>query len=124
MDLINELIKRLEIIDYSRFDENFINVLLDCRDSNPFDTQWCRVEKEINALKNEQTYPDERKKEQGKLRERAFMIIEQSIGSELSEYVSDDFGLIYDSLVLDYKDKWLDKLIEQYRNKQIPAGEL
>ena len=52
------------------------------------------------------------------------MIIEENIDSELSEYVSDDFGLIYDSLVLNYKDEWLNKLITAYKNKKIPAGEL
>lgn len=39
------------------------------------------------------------------------MIIADNIESELSDYVSDDFGVIYDSLVLIYKDPWLNKLI-------------
>lgn len=122
MDLINELINCLSSIDYSRFDEDRINELLDSRDSAPFDGEWCRVEREIDTLKNERNYTKETEKEQGKIRERAFLTVERNAGGELSEYVSDDFGLIYDSLVLDYRDDWLDKLIEEYKNKRIPAG--
>lgn len=124
MNLINELINCLSSIDYSRFDEDRINELLDSRDSAPFDVEWCRVEKEIDTLKNERNYTKETEKEQGKIRERAFLTVERNAGGELSEYVSDDFGLIYDSLVLDYRDDWLDKLIEEYKNKRIPAGKL
>lgn len=124
MDLMNELLNCLNGIDYDTFDEEYLNELLDSRDSEPFDTQWCRVDDEIKALKNDQNYTNEMEEEQNKVREKAFIIIEQNIESELSDYVSDDFGLIYDSLVLDYKDEWLNKLIETYRNKRIPSGEL
>lgn len=50
------------------------------------------------------------------------MIMKENTESELSDYVSDDFGLIYDSLILNYKDEWLDKLITVYKNKKIPFG--
>lgn len=98
MDLINELLKSLNSIQYNIFDENYLNELLDSRDSDLFDTEWCRVNEEIEALKNTQSYTDKNEEEQGKIREKAFMIIEENIDGELSEYVSDDFGLIYDSL--------------------------
>lgn len=124
MDLMNELLNCLNSIDYDTFDEDYLDELLDTRDSAPFDTEWCRVDEEIEALKNTQSYTDENEEEQGKIREKAFMIIEENIDGELSEYVSDDFGLIYDSLVLNYKDEWLNKLITAYKNKKIPAGEL
>lgn len=124
MDLMNELLDCLSGIDYSIFDEGYLNELLDSRDSEPFDTQWCRVDDEIKALKNGKNYTDEMGEEQNKVREKAFIIIEQNLESELSEYVSDDFGLIYDSLVLDYKDEWLTKLIKTYQSKKIPSGAL
>lgn len=124
MDFINELLDCLNGIDYDAYDENYIDELLDSRDIAPFDTEWCRVYEEIEALKNDQNYTDEIENEQSKVREKAFMIIEQNTQSELSDYVSDDFGMIYDSLVLNYKDEWLDKLIESYKNKRIPGGEL
>ena len=124
MEFINELLNCLRNIDYSTFDEDYINELLDSRDSAPFDTEWCRVEKEIEALKDDQNYTDETEEEQSKIREEAFLIMEQNAGGELSDYVSDDFGLIYDSLVLNYRDEWLEKLIREYKSKRIPAGEL
>ena len=124
MDFMNELIDCLKNIDYDAFDEDCLNELLDCRDSAPFDTEWCRINAEIDALKNEQNYTAENEEEQDEIREKAFMIIEQNIESELADYVSDDFGLIYDSLVLNYKDEWLDALIKEYKNGKIPAGEL
>ena len=124
MDLINELLNCLSRINYDTFDEDYLNELLDSRDSAPFDTEWCRVEEEIEALKNPRSYTGENEEEQGKVREKVFMLIEENIESELAEYVSDDFGLIYDSLVLNYKDEWLNKLIAAYKNKKIPAGEL
>ena len=118
MNLINELFNCLNSIDYDTFDEDCLNKLLDSRDNAPFDTEWRRVYEEIEALKNAQSYTGENKKEQDKIREKAFMIIEQNIDGELSEYVSDDFGLIYDSLVLNYKDEWLSRLITAYKNKK------
>ena len=124
MDLMDELLNCLSGIDYDTYDENYINGLLDSRDRAPFDTEWCRVYDEIEALKNDRNYTDEIKKEQGKVREKAFIIIEKKTQSELSDYVSDDFGMICDSLVLNYKDEWLNKLIEMYKNKRIPSGEL
>ncbi len=124
MDLMNELLICLNSINYDTFDENYLNDLLDSRDSVPFDMEWCRVNEEIKALKNNQNYTDENEKEQDNIREKAFIIIEKNTGSELSDYVSDDFGIIYDSLVLNYKDEWLNKLIAAYKNKKIPAGEL
>lgn len=124
MDLINELLNSLNCIDYDVFDEDHLNELLDSRDNDPFDTEWCRVDAEIKALRNDRNYTPEIKAEQSKIMEKAFMIVERNIQSELSEYVSDDFGLIYDSLVLNYKDEWLDKLIKSYKNKIIPSGEL
>ena len=39
MDLMNELLKCLNSIDYNIFDEDYLNELLDSRDSAPFDTE-------------------------------------------------------------------------------------
>ena len=79
MDLINELLNCLNSIDYDIFDEDYLNELLDSRDSTPFDTEWCRVDEEIEALKNTQSYTGKNEEEQGEIREKAFMIIEALI---------------------------------------------
>ncbi len=118
MDLMNELLNCLNSIDYDLFDEDYLNELLDSRDSAPFDTEWCRVDEEIEALKNTQSYTDENEEAQGEIREKAFMIIEENTESELAEYVSDDFGLIYDSLVLNYKVNGLIRLLRHTKIKK------
>ena len=38
MDLMNELLSGLKCIDYDRFDIDYLNELLDSRDSASFDT--------------------------------------------------------------------------------------
>lgn len=124
MELMNELLNCLNDIAYDTFDGDYLNELLDRRDSAPFDTEWCRVYEEIEALKKARSCEDENKGEQSKIREKVFMLIEERTESELAGYVSDDFGLIYDSLALDYKDEWLNKLIAVYKDKKIPAGDL
>lgn len=123
MDLMKELLTCLSRMDYEAWDEEYVNALLENRDGEPFDSEWCRVYAEIEALKNDDNYTVEMEKEQEKIREQAFRILEQNRDSELSDYISDDFGLIYDSLVLNYNDAWLSKLIEEYKNKRIPARE-
>lgn len=124
IDLVTELLDCLEKIKFSRLDEDTVNALLDERDRDPFDTEWIRVYHEVEALKNEQSYKEKDREEQEQICERAFMIIEDHVPGELSEYVSDDFGLIYDSLVLGYQDEWLDKLIAGYKSKRILAGKI
>lgn len=124
MDLVNEILNNLNSIDYETLDEDCLNELLDSRDSDPFDTEWCRVNEEIQMMKNDLNYTGENIEQQSRIREKAFMIIEENIGGELAEYISDDFGLIYDSLILNYKDDWLNKLIAAYKNKTIPTREL
>ncbi len=86
MDLINELLNALSDIDYSVFDEDTINELLDNRDNDPFDAEWCRVSAEIELLKNDRNYTREIEARQTQIREKAFMTVERNIQSELSEY--------------------------------------
>lgn len=124
MKEIKLLLDCLNAIDYSKFDEDSINNLLDSRECEPFDSEWCRVDREISELKNQYNYTSENQNQQNQIRKEAFFIIERNIGTELSDYVSDDFGLIFDSMLVGYKDEWLSKLIEAYRNGIIPAGEL
>lgn len=119
---MEELIAKLEKIDFSNMD---IDNLLDNRDKDPFDSEWVRVYKEIEAIKKEKSYTDEDKNYASNVREKVFMKICNLSGhGELAEYVSDDFGLIVDSRILKYSDIWLDKLISSYESANIPCGNL
>ena len=111
-------------MDLSSYTEDDINDILYDRDAEEFDSEWCRVDSEIEALKDNNNYTDENQNEHDVICKKAFFIIEEKVSSELSDYVSDDFGLIYDSIATDYHDAWLSKLIEVYQNGRIPSGKL
>lgn len=124
METIEKLLKSLEAIDFTSFDEEYIDNILDNRDNDPFDSEWCRVYEEINSLKTEENYTKDNKSEFLDISQKAFKILSKNNCGELSAYVSDDFAMIYDSLILVYKDEWLDKLINAYESGRIPTGEL
>lgn len=120
MKEIEILLDCLRNIDYSQFDDDSITELLDLRDCEPFDSEWCRVDSEITRMKYNYTFQNQ----QDQIRKEAFFIVENNVGSELADYISDDFGLIFDSMAVGYKDEWLSKLINMYRNGKIPCGNL
>ena len=100
MEMIQELLDCLAEMDFNGFDEDFVNELLDNRDIEDFDGEWSRVYREIESRKNPSVYTEASEEEQQDIRRQAFMTVEEHVPGELSEYVSDDFGLIYDSFVL------------------------
>ena len=122
--MINKLLDCLRALDLSSFTEDDINDILDGRDDDDFDREWCRANSEIESLKNEDNYTDIQEAEHDEICRQAFFIIEDKISSELSDYISDDFGLIYDSIATAYQDPWLSRLIEAYQNGSIPHGEI
>lgn len=121
--MINALLESLRSIEISSYTEDDINAILDDRDADPFDSEWCRVDREIAALKTEENYTGSNEKEHDAICKEAFFIMENKISSELSDYVSDDFGLIYDSIAVGYQDPWLSRLIASYQNGTIPTGD-
>ncbi|MDE5556172.1 MAG: hypothetical protein K2K66_09105 [Ruminococcus sp.] len=117
MKKIKKLLDCIKNIDYSQFDEDTINEWLDFRDCETFDSEWCRVNNEISKIKDQCNYTFQNQNNQ--IRKEAFFIVVDSIGTELADYVSDDFGLIFDSMIVEYEDEWLSKLIDMYRNGKI-----
>lgn len=112
-----ELLNKLNAINYEELD---IEEILDKRDSDSFDGEWVRVYQAIEKLKKGKDVESTTK-----YREKAYrMVYEKSEDDELSGYISDDFGLIADSKILNYTDEWLDKLIACYQGAVIPCGEL
>ena len=65
-------------------------------------------------MKKEKVYSDADREE---------FVYDQTEDDDLAGYISDDFGLIYDSLKLDYQSEWMDKFLHQYLNGQVPTGE-
>ena len=122
--MIHAILDYLRAMDAGSLTEDDINDILDGRDAEEFDSEWCRVDQEIESLKNDENYTSPNEKEHDDICKEAFFIIEERIPSELSDYVSDDFGMIYDSIVLGYHDEWLSGMINAYKEGRIPTGEI
>lgn len=119
---MQKLIEKLEQINFNTLD---IDELLDNRDLDVFDTEWNRVYREVEELKNAENYTKKEIEQNKKIRRQVFLLIhELTYYTELAEYISDDFGLIFDAARLGYKDLWLDKLVSCYEKGIIPSGEL
>ena len=112
-----ELLNKLNNIQYEELD---IDDILDKRESDPLDSEWMRVYREIKELKKGKKFDDTTE-----IEKKAFVTVyEKSHNDELAGYISDDFGLIADGKVLNYADEWLDKLAVCYEKAIIPCGEL
>lgn len=111
------LLSKLGAIHYTELD---VDEILDKREMDSFDSEWVRVYQAVEDQKRDKTIDDTED-----IREKAFMIVYQQSGcGELAGYISDDFGLIADSKLLNYSDMWLDQLIACYENAIIPCGKL
>ena len=119
---MQKLFEKLEQINFNSLD---IDELLDNRDMDVFDTEWNRVYREVEALKNAENYTKEEIEQNKKIRRQVFLLIHELTDyTELAEYISDDFGLIFDAVILDYKDLWIDKLVSCYEKGIVPSGDL
>lgn len=119
---MEKLISKLSEIDFANLT---IDEILDSRDNNPFDSEWVRVYNEIEKLKKEKEYTAEQETYNSDVREQVFKKIYKLSGhSALSGYISDDFGMITDSRILNYSDTWLNILISCYENSMVPSGSL
>lgn len=52
------------------------------------------------------------------------MIVCEACDGELAGYVSDDFGLIFDSQIVGFENDFLKKLINVYSQAIIPDGSI
>ena len=103
-----ELLDNLKKVNYETLD---IDDFLDQRECEPFDSEWIRVYLAIEDLKKERAVEDTRE-------------FEKTECDDLAGYIADDFGLIADSIMLNYSDEWLEKLISCYKKAIIPRGNL
>ncbi|MFS1520355.1 hypothetical protein ACIPCA_03360 [Flavobacterium covae] len=96
--------------------EDIINELLDERDEEDFSDKWSENFENVEELKKEEYSESEA------LRESMFKkVIDETGSSDLASYISDDFGLLYDALKVNYKNKFIEKLWDSYKNNLIPS---
>lgn len=119
--MLEEIIKKLEEMDFSQMD---IEKILECRQMPSFDKEWMKVYEKLNKLKKVKAYTDVDQEDSRTLRKEVFeFVYDQTEDDDLAGYISDDFGLIYDYLKLNYQSEWMEKFLHQYLDGQVPTGE-
>lgn len=98
-----------------------LDAKLDYRDTAPFDSAWTAASKKLP----EANVPAAFKGLQAEIRKAAFLkTLQLTESPELAGYVSDDFGLIASSLLLNISDDWVNGLWNEYAAGRFPADEL
>lgn len=101
-----------------------LDVLLDERDSEPFDHEWMDAFKEIDARFKLVQVDDFLNKKIQIIRELAFKRTYDLSGGDLSGYVSDDFELIAKAIVIGSENLWVGALFSSYLSGGVPSGVL
>jgi hypothetical protein len=104
----------------SNYNEDDFDRILDERDEDVFSEKWMEifniVKEKANESKIDQTINNN-------LREKVFKLVFSITNhSDLSSYISDDFGLILQSIEVRYNDYWLNSLWLAYKNNTLPCG--
>ena len=121
LDKLKVKIETNQIIKKGFFDDYDLDMLLDMRDDEEFDSEWIRVYDILNQVEMEQNT----KKAIDDIREKSFLIAYNlSDSSDIASCVSDDFEIICKAYVLDYNDNWLNSLIMSYARGEFPCGKL
>lgn len=116
----NKTINYLKTLDALQIDE-----ILNNRDCEFFSMQWTRVYSELNKVKQKENLTEIYREYDKKLRKSVFSeVYNITLSGDMAAYISDDFGLILDSFIFDYKDNWINSLWVKYICGKIPQGEL
>ncbi len=118
---IDILLSKLKDVCY---DDIEVDDLLDSRDEETFDSEWISTYNDVENMKRRYGYDEQQENECSSVRETAFMIVCEACGGELAGYVSDDFGLIFDSQICGFENEFLKKLINAYSQAIIPDGSI
>lgn len=102
----------------SNYTEDDFDMILDQRDEDSFSERWMEifdnVKEKIIKDKVNKTITDN-------VREKVFkLVFSLTSHSDLSSYISDDFGLILQAIEVKYNDYWLNSLWLVYKNGCIP----
>lgn len=119
-NLISKVEKR-GMLKKGSFSNESIDVLLDLRDQEEFDSEWMRI---FNKIK-EKKFDNLIEKEIEQIREKTFIsAYDFSNSSDIASCVSDDFEMICRAYIIKLDDEWLNALIMSYANYIFPCGKL
>ena len=128
MNKINQLEKLLltgKLLSKDIFKIEDIDLILDSRDEECFDDEWIRNYNSIKSIETKIVINSENEATIETICEISYKITyEATKSSDLAGYISDDFGLIAEALLIDYKDDWLNALASEYVRERVPHNVL
>ena len=102
----------------SNYTEDDFDMILDQRDEDSFSERWMEI---FDNVKQKIIKDKVNKTITENLREKVFkLVFSLTSHSDLSSYISDDFGLILQAIEVKYNDYWLNSLWLEYKNGSIP----
>jgi hypothetical protein len=123
LEKLKELLLKGILLSNEIFKIDDIDVILDERDMDIFDSEWMRVYNVIKLKKTLITTEIDELIE--KIREISYKIVyDKTKSSDLAGYISDDFGIIAEALILDVNDEWLNAMAFEYTKNRIPRNSL
>lgn len=106
----------------SNYTEDDFDMILDERDEDVFSDRWMEI---FNIVKEKVSEKGIDKTVSSNLREKVFkLVFSLTNHSDLSSYISDDFGLIFQSIEVKHTDYWLNSLWLEYKNGTLPYKDL
>ncbi len=123
LEKIKELLITGKLLSSDTFSNIDINDLLDKRDNDDFSDEWIRVYNEISKNRGLTSLDEDEIIKS--IREKSYKTTYNASKSpELAGYISDDFGLIADAIILNFSDEWLNALAKEYIDGRIPHNKL
>lgn len=102
----------------SNYTEDDFDMILDQRDEDSFSERWMEI---FDNVKEKIIKDKVNKMITDNVREKVFkLVFSLTSHSDLSSYISDDFGLISQAIEVKYNDYWLNSLWLEYKNGSIP----
>jgi hypothetical protein len=106
----------------SNYNEDDFDRILDQRDEVAFSKRWMEtfdtIEEEFKESKTDKIISDD-------IREKVFKLVYSITNhSDLASYISDDYGLIIQSIEIKHNDRWLNSLWLEYKNGNLPHSTL
>lgn len=121
LNKLNFFIENNLPITLSNYTEDDFDIILDERDNDDFSERWMEI---FNTLK-EKVEKSKIENISDSLREKVFKLVYSiTNNSDLSSYLSDDFGMIVQSLETKQNDFWLNSLWLEYKKGVLPYGNL
>ena len=127
MTAINSLLKKVkdaQLIEQLVVPGDDVIGLLCKRDEDDFCARWTRAFNAVAAAKSKRPLSSKIEKAILDLRECTFRrTFARWKSSDLAAYISDDFGLIGDSLGVGGNYQWINRLLQVYLSGEIPTGD-